>query len=146
MKGTKAEPRNNTQEAAISCQTMLELMGLPSEAKKKLALMLMGGELDSDDQEAEEQDQIHRLVGQVVDPILELSLAIKRMRAVAQCFGQEYIDTSVGITSAMMVHMNEEHFESLFNAFFGMIVDIDKEAEKLQQDADQIFHDTLAKV
>ena len=145
MKGTKAEPRNNTQEAAISCQTMLELMGLPSEAKKKLALMLMGGELDSDDQ-AEEQDQIHRLVRQVVDPILELSLAIKRMRAVAQCFGQEYIDTSVGITSAMMVQMNEEHFESLFNAFFGMIADIDRDAEKLQQDADQIFHDTLAKV
>lgn len=134
------ETKNATQEAGISCKAMLELMGLPADAKKKLAVMLMDGELD------DQAEQDHRIAGELIDPLLELSLHIKRMRAVAECFADDYVDTMNGITCAMAVANTEEHYESLFNAFFCMMADIDREAEHLQKTADQLFHDTLARI
>ena len=135
------ETKNTTQEAGISCKTMLELMGLPAEAKRNLAVMLMGGELEPDQAEMDK-----RIAGELIDPLLELSLHIKRMKAVAECFADDYVDTCNGITCAMAVAHTEEHYESLFNAFFCMMADIDREAEHLQKTADQLFHDTLARI
>lgn len=85
------------QEAGISCKAMLELMGLPADAKKKLAVMLMDGEPD----QAEDRDL--KLVNELVNPMLELSLHIKRMKAVADCFANEYVDTLAGITCAQAI-------------------------------------------
>ena len=136
------ETKNTTQEAGISCKTMLELMGLPAEAKRNLAVMLMGGELEPD--QAEDRDL--KLVNELVNPMLELSLHIKRMKAVAECFADEYVDTLVGITCAQAVAYNEENYESLFNAFFYMMADIDREAEQLQKAADQFTKEKLARI
>ena len=133
MKGTKTEPRTDAQETGISCKTMLELMGLPPEAKRNLAGILTEG----DD---------HKAVKELIDPLLDLSLHIKQMRAVAECFADDYIDIAPGITRAMAVAHTEEHYENLFNAFFNMIADIDKEAEGLQKAADQLFKETLARI
>lgn len=139
----KAEQTNNTQEAAISCQTMLELMGLPSEAKKKLALMLMGGELDTDDQAEDHRRKVNSVEPEsffeICNTMMDLSLRIKRMRAVAECFADDYVDTCNGITCAMAVAHTEEHYESLFNALFELIAAVDEQAEKLHHDMDEIY-------
>lgn len=128
------------QEAGISCKAMLELMGLPADAKKKLAVMLMDGEPD----QAEDRDL--KLVNELVNPMLELSLHIKRMKAVADCFANEYVDTLAGISCAQAVAYNEDDYENLFNAFFYMMADIDKEAEQLQKAADQFTKEKLARI
>ena len=140
MKGTKTEPRTDTQEAGISCKAMLELMGLPPEAKRNLAVMLTDGTLD------DQAERDHRITDELVDPLLELSLHIKRMRAVTECFADDYVDTMNGITCAMAVQHTPEHYESLFNAFFYMMAEVDKEAEALHEKADQLFKDSLARI
>ena len=145
MNGTKNEARK-PQEDAISCQTMLELMGLPAEAKKKLALMLVGGELDLDDDQAEDHREKQKRIEpesfyESTNAALELSLMIERMRAVAECFADDYIDLNGQITTPMAVAHSTDHFNNLFNAIFCMIVDIDAHAKKLTHDLDQIWKD-----
>ena len=101
--------------------------------------MLASGKL------GDQADSSHKVIGRLIDQICELSLSIKRMRAVAQCFANDYVDVS-GSTCAQAVAYDEESYEHLFNAFFGMIADIDAEAEDLHEKADQLFKETMAKI
>lgn len=63
------------------------------------------------------------------DRSFQLSLAISRMRAVAQSFADEYIDS--GDEPGMSVLYRSEHFTNLFNAMFFMMADIDDDAKSL---------------
>ena len=118
----------------ITVGAMTELLKLSPEARRNLALSLCP-QLERKKEKPIEQEWLF----EAGNAALGLSLHIKRMRAVAECFADDYVDTCKGITCAMAVAHTPEHYESLFNAFFEMIADIDKEAEKLQQDIDGMY-------
>ena len=120
----------------ITVGAMTELIQLSPEARRNLAKALYP---QPDKQENQEKHIEQESFYEACNAALELSLAIKRMRAVAECFADDYIDTCNGITCAMAVAHTEEHYESLFNAMFEMIAAIDQEADKLHHDLDGIY-------
>ena len=120
----------------IRAGTMAELLKLSPEARRNLAKALYPQLEEPKEQEKHIEQECFF---EACNAALELSLSVKRMRAVAECFADDYVDTCEGITCAMAVAHTEEHFESLFNAMFIMIADIDKEAEKLHHDLDGIY-------
>jgi hypothetical protein len=120
-------------ENAIKASTMAELLKLTPEAKRNLALALIG------ETAKEEKHLEQEWISEASNAALDLSLRIKRMRAVAECFADDYVDTCEGITCAMAVQHTEEHYESLFNAIMEIMVAVDKEAEQLQKNLDGIM-------
>ena len=62
------------------------------------------------------------------DLTTELSLAIGRLRAVAESFAGEYIDIPED-SAVSAISMNPEHFRSLFSALFAMLEDVQNRAE-----------------
>ena len=70
---------------------------------------------------------------------LSLSLRLKRMRAVAECFADCYVDVPQG--AAQAVSINEAHYENLFNALFDIMVTADQEAAALAENLDKIHRE-----
>ena len=123
-------------ENTVTPGVLAQLLRLSPEARKVVAYALLDQEEPKQDKEKHiEQESFY----EASNAALELSLHIKRMRAVAECFADDYIDTRPGITCAMAVAHTEEHYESLFNAMFEMIAAIDQEADKLHNDLDGIY-------
>jgi hypothetical protein len=114
----------------IKAGTMAELLKLSPEARKGLAKALYPQQEKHTEPES---------LFEISNAALELCLRVKRMRAVAESFADEYIDTCNGITCAMSVAKSEEHYEALFNAMFEIMAEVDKEAEKLHLDLDGIY-------
>ena len=121
-------------ENTIKAGTMAEPLKLSPEAKQNLAFALVGKEPLSKEKRIEQESFY-----EATNAALELSLSIERMRAVAECFADDYIDTVGGITCAQAVAHTERHFENLYNALFMMIVGVDEQAQKLHHDLDEIW-------
>lgn len=117
----------------IKAGTMAELLKLSPEARRNLAQALYP------QPERKEKRIEQESFFEATNAALDLSLRIKRMRAVAECFANDYVDTCGGITCAMAVASRPETYESLFNAFYEIVAEVDKEADKLHHDLDAIY-------
>ncbi len=112
---------------------MAELLKLSPEARRNLAQVLYP------QPERTEKHIEQESFFEACNDALDLSLRIKRMRAVAECFANDYVDTCNGITCAMAVASRPETYESLFNAFYEIMADVDEEADKLHHNLDGLY-------
>lgn len=120
-------------ENTVNAGVLAQLLRLSPEARRVVALALM------DEEPRPEEVPLKTALSAFADEVLELHLSIGRMRAVAECFADDYVDTCNGITCAMAVQNTEEHFENLYNALFMMIVNIDEQGKELHHKADSLF-------
>ena len=129
-----------TQE--ITAKAMLELLRLLPQSKLNLAQVLQQ-EAEEEQKQAAEPERLNPLF-ELANNALELSLSIQRMRAVAECFADDYIDTVGGITCAQAVAHSEDHYNNLYNALFMLIVGVDEQAEALHEQADRVYKELKA--
>lgn len=101
----------------------------------KLLLASMGGESVTMS-ENEKRIPEFKDFTDLSDSIWHLSASISRMRAVAQCFDDEFVDRRGN--SSLAVALNEDHFKNLFYAMYLMIIDIDEKASVISEEAGEL--------
>ena len=124
-------------ENTVTPGVLAQLLRLSPEARRVIALALM------DEEPRPEAVPYKTALSAFADEVLDLHLSIGRVRAVAECFADDYVDTCGGITCAMAVQHTPEHYENLYNALFEMIVNVDEKGKALHRKADSLFKESV---
>ena len=123
-------------ENTVTAGVLAQLLRLSPEARRVVAYALL------DEEPQPKEASCNAALSALADDVLDLSLSIGRIRAVAECFADDYVDTCNGITCAMAVAHTEEHYENLYNALQEMIVAADKKGKALTDKADRLYKES----
>ena len=80
---------------------------------------------------------MYKDVSRLTDDLTEIDFEAHRAKAVAQSFGERYVDTD---KMWEMVACSPEHFENLYNALTYMICDLAEHTEKAVKSAEAVVH------